>query len=292
MSLKFNKIAIYSSLNSKKVNAIISQTEEVLENLGAKVLKSNTLNRISSKGKLYSDSYIIKNADLAVIIGGDGTLLSGSRKFGIRGIPILGVNLGTLGFLTDIAPESLTATLKEILGGKLIKDKRFFLEARVNRQRIKKSIALNEIVIHSDAVAQMIEYELYLDDNFVYRQRADGIIISSPTGSTAYSLSGNGPIVHPDVSAITLLPMFPHTLNSRPMLIDSKTTIKVKILKNQNCSISFDSHNKIKLSLGDEITINKTAEELILIHPKGHDFYSACREKLGWSLGTPKDYII
>ena len=86
--------------------------------------------------------------------------------------------------------------------------------------------------------------------------------------------------------------MFPHTLNSRPMLIDSKTTIKVKILKNQNCSISFDSHNKIKLSLGDEITINKTAEELILIHPKGHDFYSACREKLGWSLGTPKDYII
>ena len=137
MSLKFNKIAIYSSLNSKKVNAIISQTEEVLENLGAKVLKSNTLNRKSSKGKLYSDSYIIKNADLAVIIGGDGTLLSGSRKFGIRGIPILGVNLGTLGFLTDIAPESLTATLKEILGGKLIKDKRFFLEARVNRQRIK-----------------------------------------------------------------------------------------------------------------------------------------------------------
>jgi NAD+ kinase len=292
MSLKFNNVAIYSSLNSKKVKAIVSQTEEVLQNLGATVLKSNSLKTNNSKGKFYSDRHITNKADLVIVIGGDGTLLSGSRKFGVRGIPVLGINLGTLGFLTDIAPETLTSSLKEILNGKFTKDRRFFLEARLTGKTIRKNIALNEIVIHSDSVAQLMEYELFLDDIFVYRQRADGIIISSPTGSTAYALSGNGPIVHPDVSAITLLPMFAHTLNSRPMLIDSKTKVKVKILNNPNCCISFDSHNKLKLASNEEVIIEKKAEELILIHPKGHDFYSACREKLGWSLGTPKDYII
>ena len=157
---------------------------------------------------------------------------------------------------------------------------------------MKSNIALNEIVIHSDSVAQLMEYDLFINNIFVYRQRADGLIISTPTGSTAYSLSGNGPIVHPEVKAITLLPMFPHSLNSRPMLVDGSSEIKVKILKNSKCCISFDSHNKFKLKVNDEITITKTSDELSLIHPESHNFYEASREKLGWSLGVPKNYLL
>ena len=201
MKKKFKSIAIYSSISSSKVAQIASQLEEIICNLKLRRLfPESSAIKTSKKIKTYSDSYIISNSDLVVAIGGDGTLLSSARKFGSRGIPILGINLGNLGFLTDIAPEDLTTSFKEVINGNYLKDERSFLSTNLNGIK-ENSIALNEVVIHSGSIAKLIEYELFIDNCFVYRQKADGIIVSTPTGSTAYSLSGNGPIVHPGVKA-------------------------------------------------------------------------------------------
>ena len=288
MKSRFKSIAIYSSINSKRVSQIALHVEEVLEGLGInRIIPKSSKIPYSKKIKVYSDKYIQANADLIIAIGGDGTLLSSARSFGYKGIPILGINLGSLGFLTDIAPEELTTSLKEVVTGKFIEDKRFFLQSSINEQ-VQSNIALNEIVIHSSSTAKLIEYELFIDECFVYRQRADGIIISTPTGSTAYSLSGNGPIVHPETQAITLLPMFPHSLNTRPLIIDQEAKIQIRICKKGRANLSLDSHNKVSLNAGDQINISKAASQLSLIHPLNHDFYSAAREKLGWSLGILK----
>ncbi len=216
---KLDSIALYSSKNSKRANQIFVQLIEIAENLNLKLIypSSSSLSPLK-KGRLVSDTYVKKNADIVIAIGGDGTLLSCSRKFGIEGLPILGINLGNLGFLNDIDPTSLTDNLLEILKGNYTVDNRFFLETSINKTK-SKEVALNEIVIHSGSIAQLIEFEVYADDTFVYRQKADGIIINTPTGSTAYALSGHGPIIHPEVNAISLLPMFPHSLNTRPLIV-------------------------------------------------------------------------
>lgn len=287
MSKKFKTIAIYSSINNVKVSKIASQLEEIILNLNLKkILPKSSSIVIKKNSRTYSDDYIINNADLVVAIGGDGTLLSSARKFGSKGLPILGINLGNLGFLTDIAPEDLTSSFKKVINGKYSLDERSFINANLNESN-NHNIALNEVVIHSGSIAQLIEYELFIDNYFVYRQKADGIIISTPTGSTAYSLSGNGPIVHPEVKAITLLPMFPHSLNTRPLLVDEDADITVKICNKGKTNLSLDSHNKIRLKFNDIIQLSKAKSKLTLIHPEGHDFYSACRNKLGWSLGIP-----
>ena len=164
------------------------------------------------------------------------------------------MNLGSLGFLTDIAPQELTTSLTSILKGDYYLEERFFLEAKVNKTK-SINLALNEVVVHSREVAQLIEYELFIDGVFVYRQKADGIIVNTPTGSTGYSLSGNGPIIHPSVNAITLLPMFPHSLNTRPLLVDEASEILLKIGNKGKASLSLDSHNYLTLKAGDSIKI-------------------------------------
>ena len=285
----FKTIAIYSSVKSKKVQQIAAHIEEVIQNLDLKILipESSSTSEFSS-GKAYSDQFIVKNADLIVAIGGDGTLLSSARKYGSRNVPVVGVNLGNVGFLTDIAPEELTSILKEVLKGKFASEERIFLQASLNNSA-KTDLALNEIVVHSRQVAQLIEYELYINDSFVFRQRADGIIVSTPTGSTAYSLSGNGPLIHPEVGAISLLPMFAHSLNTRPLILKEDSKITIKICKKGASSVSFDSHKIFRLKTGDIVDISISKAKLTLIHPLNHDFYSACRTKLGWSLGIQRN---
>ena len=281
----FKNISIYSSKKDKRVNQITLQLVEILKNLKLNVLISDSSSISKNlKIKRYSDRYILNNSDLMISIGGDGTLLSSARKFGSKGLPLLGINLGNLGFLTDIAPNELTTSINEVISGNFNKDRRILLNASINRSS-KKTIALNEVVIHSGAVAQLIEYELYLNEEFVFHQRADGLIVSTSTGSTAYSLSGNGPIVHPDVRTITLLPMFPHSLNARSLIVDEDSKICVRIVGKRSAKLSLDSHNFMNLNLKDEVDISKTDQLVTLIHPLSHNFFSACRTKLGWSLG-------
>lgn len=285
--LDFKNIGLFtSSVNPEKI-FIARQIEEILRNKGCKVLFDSSFNKKEAKQKIktFSSNHLSNNSDLVIAIGGDGTMLSCSRLYGSKGIPILGINLGSLGFLTDIAPDELTIKLQEVIVGQYELDKRFFLETKIKSSR-SSFTALNEVVIHSGAIAQLIEYDLYIDDIFVFRQKADGLIISSPTGSTAYSLSGGGPIVHPSLDAISIVPMFPHSLSSSPLIIDANSNIKIRTVKNNNTtSLSFDSHDSLSLKGASEINICKSTSMLNLIHPIGHDFYDGCRNKLGWSSG-------
>jgi len=283
----FKNVAIYSSLKDTKVVSIANQVIEVLESLGINCMfpESSAISEKIHK-KIDKDRTILNKSDLIIAIGGDGTLLSSSRNFGMHGIPILGINLGKLGFLTDIAPSNITSDLNKIINGEFLEDKRIFLEATIGRNN-EKYKALNEIVLHSGSIAQLIEYDLFINEEFVYRQKADGLIVSTPTGSTAYSLSGNGPIVSPDVKAFTLLPMFPHSLNARTFMIDQDKEIRLSVQKKSKAFLSMDSHLNLKVTSKEDVYIRKAQNELTLIHPKDHSFLSSCRDKLGWSLGVP-----
>ena len=284
---KFSKITLSTSSKDRRVISIARQIIEILSSLDLEISHDKSLPGLKdSKGsKLLSAGDIISNSDLLIAIGGDGTILNCSRIYGSKGVPLLGINLGKLGFLSDIAPNDITTSLVEVINGKYLTDSRFFLEASIKEDR-ESFIALNEIVIHSGSIAQLIEFEVYINDSFVYRQKADGVIINTPTGSTAYSLSGGGPIVHPEVEAITLLPMFPQSLSSSSLIVKDSSLIRVVLTQSgSSCQVSFDSQDKINFKGKKEITISKSSSQLTLIHPLGHDFYGSCRNKLGWSMG-------
>ena len=289
---KFSHISLSTSSKDSRVLPIASQVYEILNNAGIKVSFDNSLLDLQRKLKKRSNSeaYIVKNSQLLIAIGGDGTMLNCSRRYGSQGIPILGINLGKVGFLTDISPDEITTRLLEVIKGDFTKEKRSFLEASL--QGAKDSyLALNEVVIHSGAIAQLIDFDLFINDRFVYRQKADGLIISSPSGSTAYSLSGGGPIVLPSVKAITLLPMFPHSLlNTSPLVVDDDSKIKIEMIgKKSKAVLSMDSHNSINLKEGNIVHLTMRKSSLTLIHPPGHDFFEACRNKLGWSAALTRN---
>jgi len=287
MKNKFSKIALYSTSQGESVISIARQIFEILSNVEVETLCDDNLSGLEELIglKSLSTKAIVEKADLLIAIGGDGTMLNCSKKYGAKGIPILGINLGKLGFLTDIAPDEITTRLIEVVKGNFVEDKRFFLEAFVQNQNQNESlIALNEIVIHSGAIAQLIEFNLFIDDHFVYRQKADGLIVSSPTGSTAYSLSGGGPIVHPGVDAITLLLMFPQSLSTSSLLVRADSSIRIELTNPQlTAQVSFDSHDSLTVKGIQEINISKSTSVLNLIHPLDHDFFGGCRNKLGWS---------
>ena len=282
--IKFKTVTLCCTKSSKEVFSIASQCCEVLSNLGLKVLVEKDLSKLASnEAKVSSESYIKENSDLLVAIGGDGTMLNFARKYGPSEIPILGINLGNLGFLNDIPPNRVTEDLTEVVEGKFDSDKRFFLETSIlGRKGIFR--ALNEVVIHSGEIAQLIEYEVFINSTFVYRQKADGLIISSPTGSTGYSLSSGGPIVHPRVNSLILSPMLPLSLSSSSLIIDAESIVRVVLSQNsRSAQLSFDSHSSLILKKGTEIKISKSNSYVELIHPKENDFFGACRNKLRWS---------
>ena len=290
MKYEFSHIALSTSSQDKRVLPIATQVYEILFNAGIKVSFDSSLLNLEkvTKIKHKTPNYIIKNSELLIAIGGDGTMLHCSRRYGSKGLSILGINLGKVGFLTDIAPNEVTSRLLEVINGDYIEDKRFFLEASLEGKK-GTYIALNEIVIHSGAIAQLIEFDLLIDDSFVYRQKADGLIVNSPTGSTAYSLSGGGPIVHPGLDAITLLPMFPQSLSTSPLVVNASSKISVDLINSKlKSQLSFDSHDSLIVKGQQKVVISRSNSELNLIHPKDHDFFEGCRNKLGWSSGLVK----
>ncbi len=224
--------------------------------------------------------------DLIIVLGGDGSLLGAVRILARHNVPVLGINRGTLGFLTDILPEEIETRVGAVLNGEYTEEKRFLLSAQVRRggELIGRAEALNDVVVNSGTSAQMIEFDLFVDDEYVYRQRSDGLIISTPTGSTAYSLSAGGPIMHPKLDAVVLVPMFPHTLSSRPILVDGNSEIKIVINDSNEIhpSVTCDGQVQITSMPGDTIYVKKKRHKMKLIHPLDHSFYASCRDKLGW----------
>ncbi|GGI73506.1 NAD(+) kinase [Shewanella gelidii] len=227
-----------------------------------------------------------ERCDLAIVIGGDGNMLGAARVLARFDICVIGVNRGNLGFLTDLPPDTFEEMLAKVLDGEFDTEERFLLEAEVHRHgQIKSSnSAVNEAVLHPGKIAHMIEFEVYIDDQFMYSQRADGMIVSTPTGSTAYSLSAGGAILTPNLQALILVPMFPHTLSCRPIVVDAASTIKLVVSPDngENLEVSCDGHVNLAILPGDEIIIRRSRENLRLIHPKGHNYFHVLRNKLGW----------
>lgn len=269
----------------------LRQVIAVLQSRGCNVILDTGIESLLGQhGLQVGDNRLMgESCDLVIVVGGDGCLLGAARALSRFGTPVLGVNRGHLGFLTDILPSEIEPRLSAILAGDYEAEKRFLLDAEVRREGhpIGGGPALNDVVIRAGDSVHMVEFSLSIDGHAVYQQRSDGLIIATPTGSTAYALSGGGPIMHPKLDAIVLVPMHPHTLSSRPLVIDGNSEIKVEILSKYNSPlVSCDGQAGVRAQAGDVISIRKRAQKLTLLHPRGHDFYGACRSKLGWS-GKP-----
>jgi NAD+ kinase len=224
--------------------------------------------------------------DLIVVVGGDGSLLSVGRDLAHTGVPVLGVNRGGLGFLADIAPDQIETKINEVLDGSYSTEDHFLLDARVMRagKEVARSPALNDVVIHLSGKSRMMEFSLWVDDEFVYDQRSDGLIVASPTGSTAYALSAGGPIMHPSLDAIVIVPMFPHTLTSRPLVVPGHSELRVVVgASDEQASVGCDSQVDFELDAGDEVRIRKLSAPFKLLYPLGHSFFDSCRSKLDWA---------
>lgn len=254
--------------------------ELVLESRLAELVEDTSIPRASL-------DEIGEDSDLVIVVGGDGSLLSAARTLAKYETPVLGVNRGRLGFLTDISPDDIAVQVPAVLAGEYTRESRFLLDARVVREgkTVGRADALNDVVVNSGTSAQMIEFELSINGVFVYRQRADGLIISTPTGSTAYSLSGGGPIMHPTLDAVVLVPMFPHALSSRPIVVDGNSEIRLDILQRNRIHppVTCDGQVNMTARPGDSVLVSKKPHRLTLLHPLGHSFYASCRDKLRWN---------
>jgi len=289
MRASFRKIGLAGRKRQRGVSGVLRQLLELLESRGLDVMLEDSLGDVVTDHKraLATLYEIGQRADLVIVVGGRGSLLSAARTLARFSVPVLGVNRGRLGFLTDITPDDIAQQIPAVLDGRFEQESRFLLAAEVRREGevVGRGDALNDVVVNSGSSAQMIEFELYVDDTFVYRQRADGLIVSTPTGSTAYSLSGGGPIMHPALDAVVLVPMFPHALSSRPIVVDGNSEIRLDILARNRIRppVTCDGQANMKARPGDSVHICKNPDPLTLLHPLGHDFYTSCRDKLRWS---------
>jgi NAD+ kinase len=286
---QFRNIGVIGRMGSVKVVESLRQLKQYLINNNYHVIiEEDTSTMLPGHGlQVASKKLLGEICDLVIVVGGDGSLLGAARELAKSKIPLLGVNRGRLGFLTDISPSDLEERLEKVLQGEYIEETRFLLDGHVERngQPLGFGTALNDVVLHPGKSTRMIGFDLYIDGHFVYSQRSDGLIVATPTGSTAYSLSAGGPIMHPKLDAVVLVPMFPHTLSSRPIVVDGKSEIKLVIGETNETypQISFDGQMNIACAPGDIIRITKKPFKIRLIHPVDHNFYATCRDKLGWA---------
>jgi NAD+ kinase len=288
MSSHFQTIGLISKYGDPEIGETLANLLHYLRSHGLDVLLDDSTTGILHHPELspVPRELIAERCDLAIAVGGDGTLLNAARSLTDAGVPVLGVNRGRLGFLADVLPTEMTAQLDRILAGDYETEPRALLHARVLRGHdcIMESDALNDVVVHKWDIARMIDLETSIDGKFLNRQRSDGLIIATPTGSTAYALSGGGPILHPTLDAIALVPICPHTLSNRPIVINGHARIEVVVQGSgvTEAQITCDGQVKYGLTVGDRILVERKAKALQLIHPPGHDHYQVLRRKLRW----------
>ena len=228
---------------------------------------------------------LLKGADLAIAVGGDGTLLSLARSVAAHHVPLVGVNLGHLGFLTDIPAESLEPMMTALLDGEYTEEFRFLLDAEIRRgdESIFKTVAFNDVVFSRGAMGTMIEFAVEVNGEFIYSLRADGIIVSTPTGSTAYALSSGGPILQPGLPAISLVPISPHTLSNRPIAISNESEVRIRLIRGVNARVNFDVQAFFDPEPDDVVIVKAHKNRLRLLHPVGYSYFSMLRSKLHWN---------
>jgi len=287
MATAFKTIALIGRYRSQDVAAPLSELARFLAARGCEVLIDEETASVTEVHTFEAASYaeIGARADLAVVLGGDGSMLSAARQLAPHGVPLVGVNRGRLGFTTDIALNHMVATMGEILSGRFTLEERTMLQARLLRGDgvVFDTLAVNDVVVNKGGTGRLIEFQVWIDGLFVYDLRADGLIVATPTGSTAYALSANGPIVQPGVPAFALVPICPHTLSNRPIVIADSALIEVTIRRAPDARLHFDGHPLNDLLEEDRVEIRRAERPARFVHPPGYDYYAMLRQKLGWT---------
>jgi len=284
----FKRIGLIGKSADGNVTLTLRALTRYLETLQVDILIDDAINDATALGNhpVVDRERLAADCDLAIVVGGDGTLLNAARSLAEPGVAVLGVNLGRLGFLVDVSPDDMAELLARILTGEFIEEQRTLLHATVTRngEILSEGLALNDVVIHKRDIARMIELDTYIEGAFLNNNRSDGLIISTPTGSTAYALSGGGPILHPRLAAIAVVPICPHTLSDRPIVVPDDSTIDIVIKAGTvEAQVSCDGQVSYLLDAGDHVTVCRHDHTLRLLHPPGHDYYAMLREKLRWS---------
>lgn len=285
---QFRNVGIIGRLGSTRVLETVRRLKRfLLERHLHVILEDSIAELLPGHGLQTSTRKLLGEVcDLVIVVGGDGSMLGAARALARHKVPVLGINRGSLGFLTDIRPDELEFKVAQVLEGRYLTENRFLLEAEVRRQgeAIGQGDALNDVVLHPGKSTRMIEFELFIDGQFVCSQKADGLIVATPTGSTAYALSAGGPIMHPKLDAIVVVPMYPHTLSSRPIVVDGNSELKIVVSQEMQIypQVSCDGQNHFTCAPGDTLYVAKKAHKLRLIHPLDHNYYEVCRTKLGW----------
>ncbi len=292
---QFGSIGIIGRLDSQAAVYSVQRLIAYLKGQSVTLmLEEGTASMLNDHGLATGDKESLgEHCDLVIVVGGDGSMLWAAADLARYNVPMLGINRGRLGFLTDIVPDAIESLVGEVLAGNYRAETRFMLGMSVHRDDkvIGRGAALNDVVMHPGQFIRMIEFDLYIDGEFVYTQRSDGIIISTPTGSTAYALSAGGPLVHPKMDAVVLVPMNPHTLSSRTILVDGSSDIELIVADGNSAHphITCDGHDHVVAEPGDRIQIHKHPWKLDLIHPLNYNFFETCRSKLGWHSNNPND---
>jgi NAD+ kinase len=288
MRFPFETVALVGKYNAHEISGPIVRLAQFMEQKGCKVLITvQTADRMGIPGfDTARLADIGRVADLAIVIGGDGTMLNVARVLADYDIAVVGVNQGRLGFLTDVSVDTMFETLEEILAGKFTSENRFLLDVVIEREGEGEALfhgrAFNDVVVSKGATGRLIETEVFIDGQFVYSQRSDGIIIASPTGSTAYALSAGGPILHPTLEAMVLVPICPHTLSNRPIAVHSHAEVEVLVIHADDCNANFDGQRRLELKPGDRVRVRRSDNSLLLLRPPGHSYYDMLRQKLHW----------
>jgi NAD+ kinase len=288
--IKFKKIAVIGKPEGEIPTEPLKELYALLNARGLMVrTDARTGAAFGAKaGEIFDSADVIPGADLAIAVGGDGTLLGVARIAATHSVPLVGVNLGTLGFLTDVPKDELSELINAILDGRYTEEKRLMLDAEVKRDDkiVFEAVALNDVVISRGAMGTMIEFAVAVDGEFIYSLRADGLIIATPTGSTAYALSSGGPILHPTLPAISLVPISPHTLSNRPIAIASTSEVRVKLIRGVNARVNFDVQSFFDPRSDDVVIIRADPNPLRLLHPEGYSYFGMLRTKLHWNERT------
>ena len=287
MNSPFATIALIGKHKNPEIAIPLLNLAEYLTRKNHKILLDHlTASHIcSDKYPVLSLEEIGEKADLAVVVGGDGTMLNIARMLVSYDVPLIGINQGRLGFLTDLSVDTMFETLDEILAGKYTTESRMLLYAEIIRDgaSVFGSLALNDVVLYRGMSSGMIEFEVKVNNEYVNTLRSDGLIVTTPTGSTAYALSSGGPILHPSLDLIALVPVCPHTLSNRPIVIGPDASVEIRMHSAANVRINCDSHSCYDLEQTDNIIVRRFPKTVRLLHSVNHSYYRMLREKLGWS---------
>jgi NAD+ kinase len=280
----FGRVALIGKLRSAEIAASLRELRGMLEQRGCEVLiERETASDLGVRGVDYAA--IGAEAKLAIVVGGDGTMLAAARNLVRHHVPLVGVNQGRVGFMTDIGHDDMRSGIGAILDGKYTLEARALLEAEIkrNNKSVLQTIALNEAVVGKGSQGRLIEFNLLIDGEFVYTLRADGVIVATPTGSTAYAMSAQGPILHPAVPAFALVPLNPHTLSARPVSVSDRTMIEIVLVRALDARAHFDGFALADMQQGDRLLLKRSADAVRFVHPPGYSYFATLREKLRWS---------